>query len=577
MSSLWSGHRPRLKLTAGLAALAAAVVLAPSAAGSAAPHTRSLSLRAPSATSLPAGSPVTLPMGAQRDPSSPPGSQGLIVTTGKGMVEGRSTSGNVNEFLGIPYAAPPVGRLRWQPPQPARAWVGVRPALSYGNRCPQLASGNGPRADTEDCLYLNVYTPADTAPGQKLPVLFMIHGGGLVNGAGDQHDGSLIVSTDHIVVVSVNYRLGVFGFLSVPGLTAPAWRDGNFGLLDQEAALRWVRRNIAAFGGDPGDVTIAGESAGGYSVCALLTSPPAAGLFAKAIMESGSCASQPLSAAEKSSLAFAAKAGCGNPSAAAACLRAKPESTLLDASAGISGTVFTVGGQDLPVAPAQAVASGRFTKVPIIIGTNHDEGRTFAQGFASYTRQQYQQFVTANYGSLAAQVLAHYPFGNYPRPYTGSYAIGAIWTDSGYVAGIGGCPEQNLAAQFAASGTPTYFYQFDDRHAPGLNDNLPGYQWGAGHAMELAYLWPSFNNGYSLYALLTPAQLELSHEMAEYWGTFAKTGSPDVRGQARWPQYQAGRLMSLREGHASRAISAATFAREHQCSFWNGPGAGYEG
>ncbi len=232
----------------------------------------------------------------------------------------------------------------------------------------------------------------------------MIHGGGLVNGGGDQHDGSLIVGTDHIVVVSVNYRLGVFGFLSVPGLTAPAYQDGNFGLLDQEAALRRVRRNISAFGGDPGDVTIAGESAGGYSVCALLASPPARGLFAKAIMESGSCVSQPLAAAQKSGLAFAAKAGCANPATAAACLRAKPESALLDASTSISGLVFTADGADLPVAPARAITSGRFTRVPVIIGTNHDEGRTFAQGFSSYTRQQYQQFVTANDGSLAPQM-----------------------------------------------------------------------------------------------------------------------------------------------------------------------------
>ena len=144
------------------------------------------------------------------------------------------------------------------------------------------------------------------------------------------------------------------------------------------------------------------------------------------------------------------------------------------------------------------------------MGDNHDEGRTFAQGLAGLTEQQYADLVTQDYGARAPQVLQHYPFSSYPSPYTAAYAIGAVWTDSGFITGIGGCPAQNLAAQFAR-GTPTYVYQFDDRHAPGLNNSLPGYQWGAGHAMELAYLWPSFNNGFSLYDLLTPAQLELSH------------------------------------------------------------------
>ena len=180
-------------------------------------------------------------------------------------------------------------------------WPGVRDATAYGHRCPQLASGNGPREDTEDCLFLNVFTPAgrpgrgtSADPGRRgLPVMVMIHGGGLTTGAGDQHDGSLIVRTDHIIVVSINYRLGVFGFLDVPGLAGPPLTaNGNYGLLDQEAALRWVHRNIASFGGNPDQVTIAGESAGGWSVCALMTSPLARGLFRSVIMESGSCASR---------------------------------------------------------------------------------------------------------------------------------------------------------------------------------------------------------------------------------------------------------------------------------------------
>jgi len=497
---------------------------------------------------------------------------GLIVPTDDGKLQGKHDEG-IDQFLGIPYAAPPVGALRWQAPQPVQPWAGVRSATSYGNRCAQLPSGNGPREDAEDCLYLNVFTPTDYQPGRGgphggLPVMVMIHGGGLTTGAGDQHDGSLIVNTDHIVVVSFNYRLGVFGFLDVPGLgTSALTANGNYGLLDQEAALRWVQRNIAAFGGDPRKVTIAGESAGGWSDCALMTSPLARGVFRGVIMESGSCASRTPAQAQSAGLAFAAAAGCPDTATAASCLRNTPEATLNTASAGYSAE-FASGGPELPVPPAQAVAEGDYTRVPLLMGTNHDEGRTFAQGFASYTQAQYEQLIDGLYGSLAPAVLQHYPWSAFASPYTAAYAIGAVWTDSGFITGIGGCPTQNLAAQFAGT-TRTFFYQFDDRHAPGLNMDLPGYQWGAGHAMELAYLWPSFNNGFSLYDLLTPAQLQLSHQMVVQWGAFTRSGAPEAPGQPFWPAYTSGQLMSLRPGGQSRTISGATFGAEHQCGFWD--------
>lgn len=230
--------------------------------------------------------------------------------------------------------------------------------------------------------------------------------------------------------------------------------------------------------------------------------------------------------------------------------------------------LFTSGGPELPVPAAQAVASGRYNRVPLLIGTNHNEGRTFSQSLAGLTEQQADQLITEEYGTQAPAILARYPWASYPSPYTAAYMIGDIWTDSGFITGIGGCPEQNLAAQFAAT-TPTYFYQFDDLHAPGLNRDLPGYQWGAGHAMELAYLWPSFSNGSSLYDLLTPAQLELSRQMVRYWGAFTATGAPEASGQPRWPGYTSGQLMSLRPGGQTQTISAGTFAAEHQCSFWD--------
>jgi para-nitrobenzyl esterase len=504
-------------------------------------------------------------------PAAPAGSDGhgLIVRTDRGLLQGKSAEGT-DQFLGVPYAAPPTGVLRWAAPQPAPRWQGVRQATSYGGRCAQLASGNGPRVDNEDCLYLNVYTPpgVDSHSRRGLPVLVMIHGGGLTTGAGDQHDGSLIVTTDHIIVVSINYRLGPLGFLDVPGLSSGASAaNGNFGLLDQESALRWVQRNIAAFGGDPAKVTIDGESAGGWSVCALLTSPPARGLFRGAIMQSGSCATQSPAAAQAASLAFAKAAGCPDAATAAACLRALPETTLLDASSSYQ-PLFTYGGPELPVADAAAVAAGNYDRVPVLVGTNHNEGRTFAQGFTGLTETQADQVIASEFGSRTAAILARYPWSSYPSLYTAAYMIGDIWTDSGFLTGIGGCPEQNLASQFAST-TRTYFYQFDDLHAPGLNMDHPGYQWGAGHAMELAYLWPSFNNGYSLYDLLTPAQLELSQQMVRYWGAFVATGRPEVPSQPAWPRYTSGQLMSLRPGDQSQTISAATFGAEHQCSFWN--------
>jgi carboxylesterase type B len=513
---------------------------------------------------------LLVPAAAYAAPAASSGHGGsLVVRTDRGLVRGKSAEGT-HQWLGIPYAAPPAGKLRWAAPQPAPRWSGVRQATSYGGRCAQLANGNGPRVDNENCLYLNVFTPRnpDGHRGGGLPVLVMIHGGGLTTGAGDQHDGSLIVNTDGIIVVSINYRLGPLGFLDVPGLgTSARTASGNYGLLDQEAALRWVHRNIAAFGGNPAEVTIDGESAGGWSMCALMTSPPARGLFRAAIMQSGSCATQTRATAQAASLAFAKQAGCPDPATAAACLRKLPEMKLLDASTSYQ-PLFTSGGPELPVPAAQAVASGHYNRVPLLMGTNHNEGRTFAQGFTALTQAQADQLITSEFGSRAPAILARYPWSSYPSPYTAAYMIGDIWTDSGFLTGIGGCPEQNLAAQFART-TPTFFYQFDDLHAPGLNNDHPGYQWGAGHAMELAYLWPSFNNGFSLYDLLTPAQLKLSRQMVRYWGAFAAARVPEVAGQPLWPRYTSGQLMSLRPGDQTRTIPAGTFAAEHQCSFWD--------
>ena len=526
-------------------------------------------------------------------PAAPVQSQSLTVTTDNGQLAGR-TSGPVDEWLGVPYAQPSVGALRWDPPQPAASWTGVRSARFYGNECTQ--PGNPP-VNTEDCLYLNVDAPAVIRAGAKLPVLFWIHGGGNVSGAGDEYDGSQLAQSDGIIVVTINYRLGPFGILDLPGLSS-AEPTGNFSLLDMEQALRWTQSNITAFGGDASKVTIAGESAGGMAVCSLLASPPAKGLFSAAIMESGSCRGNSEATAQAEALSVAKAAGCPTAATAAACLRGKSEETLLSAGAGFLPTWYTYGGPDLPVSPLQAIESGNYNRVPILMGDNRNEGRAFTAGYADYTSQQYTQLVDSAFGtgcgavvgltafmcgypinagtssaSLASQVLAKYPFSSFPAQDTGAYAIAALLTDSWLYGGIGGCGSQEVATSLAKS-TTLYYYQFDDPNPPASSSSPPGFQYGADHGSELPFLWPSVSTSQSQAAEFTPAEQELSRQMLTYWGEFAKSGSPNVPGQPNWPAYSAtapanARMMSLRPGNQTQTITASTYSAEHQCSFWN--------
>jgi carboxylesterase type B len=491
----------------------------------------------------------------------------LVVRTDKGLVRGVRAAG-VDSFLGLRYAAAPVGALRWRPPRPAAPWPGVLAADRYGNRCPALASTNGPRSETEDCLFLNVQRPAGARPGARLPVYFWIHGGGLINGSSNQHDGSKIVSEAGVVVVTINYRLGVFGFLGHPALTAEAGESGNYGLDDQQAALRWVRRNIAAFGGDPRQVTIGGESAGGWSVCAHLTSPGSRGLFVRAMIQSGSCVTTTEAAAEARGTSLAGTVGCTDAATAAGCLRAVPPGRLLDAF-GSGAPMFVRGTTELPVDPRVAVHSGQFARVPVVDGANRDEGRTFAAGFIGSTQDQYTATVRGIFGANADAVLAHYPWPADADRFTAAYLVGAIFTDSGFVAGIGGCTVRSLTTDLARF-TTTYGYEFDHRTGPGLSPQPAGYVWGAGHAAELAYLWPSFDNGMPIAPTFDAAERRLADDMVRYWGAFVRTGHPQVRGQARWPRYAPTRaVLSLRAGGHSTAISDGAYTAEHQCAFWN--------
>jgi len=494
---------------------------------------------------------------------------GNYVTTDKGAVRGTETA-SYREFLGIPYAAPPTGTLRWRPPQAVTAWNGVRDANQYAPHCAQPASPFGRASSSEDCLYLNVYTPKSGGP---FPVMVWIHGGALVTGESDDYDPARLVQQG-VAVVTLNYRLGALGFLSHPALSAESadHASGNYGLMDQQAALKWVKTNIAAFGGDPANVTIFGESAGGLSVHSQLASPLAAGLFAKAIVESGSYSliQPPLSTAETLGQNFASTAGCSDQTAD--CLRNLPVSQLLAAESAIQfggSTVPTVDGTVLPLSLAAAFGSGNFNKVPVIEGTNANEYSLLSAtsidpvlGHPISNATEYAEFrdplVTA-FQKTPAQVDVEYPAANYPGL---AQAFDAIATDA-----VFSCNARTVDKLLSAT-VPVYAYEFNDPNAPVVFQLPPRPSFGAYHAAEIQYI---FNNHQPVVygAPFTAAQEDLSSQMVNYWTAFAKTGNPNAPGSPSWPQYSAANdiYLSLQPGGP---VPTAQFATEHNCAFWTG-------
>ena len=506
--------------------------------------------------------PATGPAPGPTTPSPTAIANPPVVSIDAGPVRGAHTDG-VDAFLGVPYAAPPVGELRWAPPAPPAQWTEERAATSFGNPCPTGESSNGPRSETEDCLFLNVWRPAGPTPAEKRPVFVFIHGGGLLNGSSAQADGTELTRAGGVVTVSLNYRLGQFGFMAHPALTAAQGESGNYGLLDQQEALRWVRRNIAAFGGDPARVTIAGESAGAWSACTHLVAPGSRGLFGQAVLQSGACPSWTQAEAEVNGTGVAAALNCPTIE----CLRAVPVAALLDAPASglpqpVRGTPF------LPGDPTEAVRSGQFGRVPVLIGANRDEGRTFAAGSHGWTADQYSGWVREVFGPNTDAVLARYPWPNPADQFSSPYQLGAIMTDSGLLFGLGGCPNRALTRSFAQH-TATWAYEFDHRAGPGLTPEPAGYEWGAGHAAELAYLFPSFDNGTPIAPTFDPDERRLAGEMKQRWAAFADTGEPQGAGLPDWPRFDTGGVLALRAGGRSAAITDEQLAAEHQCDFWD--------
>lgn len=494
-----------------------------------------------------------------------------VVTTRSGPVRG-TVAPDHRSFLGIPYAAPPVGERRWASPQPVPAWSTVRDATTPGGDCPQPASAltGGTTPLSEDCLHLNVTTPTGTR-GAHLPVMVWFHGGAFTNGSGRIYDPLKLVTTGDVIVVTVNYRLGALGFLAHPALDGSgAARSGAFGVEDQQAALRWVRDNAAAFGGNPGNVTIFGESAGAMSTCDHLAAPASAGLFHRAIIESGPCTflmppttslTFPIAQAEATGAALAERVGCAEARTAATCLRGVPVADLLVAAA--DAEFWPVhGGAVIPVAPARALATGRFNKVPVLEGTNRDEQRLFiaimefAAGHA-FTEAEYAAMVSATYGADAAAILARYPVGDYTSP---GLALSAVLTDA-----VWSCPALETA-QLLADQVPTWSYEFSDARAPWLGlYPAPDFPAGAYHGAELQYLFggPFFPD------LSDAAQQRLSDRMLTYWTRFARTGDPNGATATTWPRFTPHRQATLAFTADSVTDPQVDLAREHRCGFWN--------
>lgn len=483
------------------------------------------------------------------------------VHVASGALRGKVSQG-VREFLGVPYAAPPVYNLRFAPPQPVPRWRGVRSATVQGPACIQFQfSGiRNNQSVNEDCLYLDIYTPADARPADKLPVLFWMHGGGHTQGTGVIYGGQRFANLTHSIFVSVNYRLGAYGFLALPQLaSASRYGTGNYGLLDEIAALKWVKHNIAQFGGNRNNITIDGQSAGAGAVCDMLASPMATGLFERGIIESGPCNKTPaptLATAEALGEKFAAAAGCGDPSTVVTCLRNAwtPNLVAVEQQYVINSPV--AGTPVLPVSPGQAISSGHWNKVPLIIGSVRNEAKLFDISEANMTPAQYTAEVQKEWGANAPAVLAHYPVTSYPKPF---YAIAAVDTDSGNA-----CYSWWLANE-TASQVPTYEEEFNDPTSPTLfGFHPPGIDMSSAHSAELAYLW-NFTLGERP---LTDTELHLGKQMDRYWGTFAQRGDPNLSSQKAWPRVTSANHLAIDMQPTGNTVSSTVFPTEHQCGFW---------
>ena len=489
-----------------------------------------------------------------------------------GAVSGFDRDG-VDTYLGVPFAS----AARFAPPGPARPWSGVRAATHHGPQCPQALPTPGitipssvpiPSPTSEDCLSVDLYVPKNAA-GRNLPVMVYLYGGAFVLGSNSQYDApSEIARSGDVIVAVPNYRVGPFGFLALPELAAQnGGVSGTFGIADQQYALRWVRDNIGAFGGDPRDVTLFGESAGGMSVCLQVAAPGSRGLFRRAIAESGGCVGSPLvppSQAEgvRRSEAYAAQVGCGDPRMRLACLRRLPIDRLLDSpttkfdSAAVTWTPF-LDGTVLTQTPEDALRDGAARDTPLIIGSNANEGAVFVLLFDYVSRQRlvteasYRQTVEELYTDRAPRILAAYPSSRHGSP---AAALTAVYTDSLFA-----CPALATVRAASAGGATVWQYRFAVKPI-GDNPVLPG----AFHAAEIPFL---FNRLGGVPVPWTGASAAFAAQMKRQWSTFARTGTPNGPGLPRWSAWSPSdpRFMSL---DIPTSSMRSGFSDLHECGLW---------
>ena len=497
------------------------------------------------------------------------GGDPLTLRTPQGVVHGTSTA-SARAFLGVPFAAPPVGPLRWQSPRPAARWHATLRADHQSSSCPQTVPVVGTFAGSEDCLYANVYAPV-AVPSAPRPVMVWIYGGGFTSGSSADDSVANFAARQGDISVSFNYRLGPLGFLALPALAAesPNHGTGDLGLLDQQAALRWVRADIAAYGGDPRQVTIYGESAGGISVCAQLVSPASAGLFQRAITESGPCTlpAQPLATAENQGAQLATTLGCPTGAAMLDCMRSKSAQQVVQAMPPDPSFLVGQGAHWGPVADGVTVpdhatrllTAGQFHRVPVIVGANRDEGRLFVglhelQTGSPLTVAQWPAAVDAYFGpTVGAEVRQEYPLGAYPDP---GAAFGQAVGDA-----VLACPAVASAA-LLRRWVPVYEYEYD--HAPNpFVLTMPGLDLGAFHSAELPYVFATTTNSSGKF-VFTPAERQLSTTVSSAWARFAANGDPSGGGLS-WPPLSSpnGAYLVL-----DTPVSVSTAMKAAPCGFW---------